>query len=222
MNQLIIANWKSNKTFSEVEMWLQDFSPALQVEQEVVIVPPYPFLNLVASKTQQQENLSLAVQDLSPFSAGSYTGAVGVRNLEGLGVKYAILGHSERRRYFKETHQDVAQKVELALQAKIKPVVCLDVAYLAEQASVLSQKQLEKCIVAYEPLSAIGSGDNMDPEKVASAVKRIKEVFGEIPVLYGGSVNPSNVADYREVVGGVLVGGASLGVEVFQELVERS
>lgn len=222
MDQLIIANWKSNKNFTEIEAWLNDFAPTIKTEQEVIIAPPYPFLKLVADKAQQATNLSLAVQDLSPFPAGSYTGAVSVQNLEGLQVKYAILGHSERRRYFAETHQDVAKKVDQALANGIQPIVCLDTDYLADQAAALPEKQLEKCIVAYEPLAAIGSGHNTKPKEVEKVVERVRIVFGQVPVLYGGSVDPSNVADYRSVVDGVLVGGASLKAKVFAQLIERA
>ena len=185
MSRLIIANWKSNKTLAETQVWLKDFLATAQIsfEQRVVLAPPYPFLSTIAAQTRETDNFSLATQDLSPFPAGSYTGAVSTRNLEDLGVEYAILGHSERRRYFDETHQDVAKKVDLALQAGIKPIICLDVAYLAAQAAALSQEQLAKCLVAYEPLSAIGSGDNTDPDKVAEVAVRIKEVFGQVPVF---------------------------------------
>jgi triosephosphate isomerase (TIM) len=220
MKKLIIANWKSNKNIEEVESWLDDFKPHIGSEQEVVIAPPNPFLSMVAEKIKDQEDISLAVQNLSPYPAGSYTGEVCVRNLEGLGVKYAILGHSERRRYFKESHQDVANKVDQCLAGKITPVVCVDVDYLEDQARAIASENLSKCVVAYEPLAAIGTGNSVSAKEVAKVVKEIKSIFGKVAVLYGGSVTPDNDDGYGQVTDGVLVGGASLDAATFSKLLQ--
>ena len=220
MKKLFIANWKSNKTQEEVDIWLESFKSYMDFEQEVIIAPPYPFLSLVAEKIKDKENISLAVQNLSTYPAGSYTGEVCVRNLDGFGVKYAILGHSERRRYFKESHQDVANKIFQALNNGIVPVVCVDQNYIEDQAQLIYSELLSKCIVAYEPLAAIGTGEIAPVKNVTKVVKEIKSVFGKVPVLYGGSISPENIAPYLKVSDGVLVGGASLNAEVFADLLQ--
>ncbi|MBU0576304.1 triose-phosphate isomerase [Patescibacteria group bacterium] len=219
MPKLFVANWKSNKSLEEVKQWLNDFHVELKDNQKVVIAPPYPLLSLVADKIKDLPRVFLAVQNLSSFPAGSYTGEVCMRNLEGLGVKYAILGHSERRRYLKESHQDVANKISQALSNGATPIVCVDQDYIEDQARVIEPNLLNQCVVAYEPLAAIGTGENAPADKVAKVSKEIKSVFGNVPVLYGGSVNPENITPYLRVTDGVLVGGASLDAEVFAKLI---
>jgi triosephosphate isomerase len=225
----IIANWKSNKNLQDIEKWLDVFEEkivGLNLEEiKVVITPPMPSLMLVADRLADREkfkNVSVGVQDLSSFPAGSYTGAVSIKNLEGFNVEYAIVGHSERRRYFHETDQDVANKVVQAVEGRIKPVLCVDEEYLGSQANALDDELKGKAMVAYEPLSAIGSGQEMDIEKVEQIKKRVKEFYGDVEFIYGGSVDPENVAEFLEVCNGVLVGTASLDVEEFVELIEQS
>lgn len=227
MKKLIVANWKANKSLLEAQDWLNHFltdenlSMIDPEKKEVILAPAHFLLSTVAKFSSRASNLNLAVQDLSPYPAGSYTGAISAENLNGLNVKYALLGHSERRRYFSETCQQVAKKVELALAAEIQPIICLDLDYLDEQAAALTEAHFKKCMVAYEPLTAIGSGRNETTSEVAKAVKKIKRVFGSVPVLYGGSVTADNVADYRKVVDGVLVGGASLQAANFIDLIQQ-
>ena len=116
----VIANWKSNKSRGEAENWMDGFenikvqSASQQTDVKTIICPPMPSLMFVSNKLLDREkfaNVHLGVQDISPFPAGKYTGAVSARNLDGFGVAYAIVGHSERRQFFHETHQDVANKV---------------------------------------------------------------------------------------------------------------
>ncbi|NCN87820.1 MAG: triosephosphate isomerase, partial [Candidatus Pacebacteria bacterium] len=145
--------------------------------------------------------------------------AVSAVNLEGLNVEYAVVGHSERRHYFAESDIDVANKVDQAVEAGITPVVCVDEEYIESQSYAIDNKYFDKCIIAYEPLSAIGTGDEMDSDKVLEVVKRIRQVFGDVRVIYGGSVNGSNVKEYLKVCDGVLVGGASLKVKEFEDII---
>lgn len=228
MQKYVIANWKSNKTLESAESWLNQFSQAVikpwDSQLQVVVAPPFPLLQTVAEKKERNpitQQLVLGVQDISPFTAGSYTGAVAGENLSGFTskVSVAIVGHSERRRYFKETHQDVANKVARCLELGITPVVCVDDEYIAAQASAIDAEHLDKCVVAYEELGAIGTGNNEPVERVAELVQRIKVAFGQIPVLYGGSVKPGNAADYAAICSGVLVGGASLTADSFANIV---
>lgn len=213
----IFANWKSNKNLATAKEWLSAMGE-VSSDSEIVLLPAFNLLGAVFGQALEA-GLMLGVQDLSPLSAGSYTGAVSTVNLEGMGVRYALVGHSERRHYFGESDQDVANKVDQALAAGLKPVVCVDEGYIESQAAALEQSQLGKCIVAYEPLSAIGTGDQMGVEKVEEVFGRIKKAFGNVEVIYGGSVNPENVQDYLAIGNGVLVGGVSLDANEFKKLV---
>ena len=149
MSKLIIANWKSQKNIKEAGIWLDIIKAERDSFEEgvqVVVAPPYPLLPAVAEKAEEA-GIEIAVQDISPFEAGSYTGAVSAYNLSGLSVKYAIVGHSERRLYFHETHADVARKVTQAIEHGITPVVCVDHDFVYEQAAVIDEEYLEQCIV---------------------------------------------------------------------------
>jgi len=217
--KLIIANWKSHKNQQTALEWLTTFkqSKIHNPESSIIIAPPMSLLSIV--KNNLPEEVSLAVQDISPFPAGKYTGAVSSQNLEGLDIKYVIVGHSERRRYFHETHNDIANKVAQCIEANITPIVCVDDEYISSQAAAIKQEHLSKCVVAYEELSAIGSGKNMPVEKVQEVFEQIKKYFGETKLIYGGSVDASNVQDYLDICDGVLVGTASLDVNDFVAMI---
>ncbi len=225
MAKLIVANWKSHKNFEEAKKWLTLYqgSPAIQkmINTEVAIAPSFQFLQLVAESIRALMQTKVAVQDLSPFPAGAYTGAVAASALNGLAVRYAIVGHSERRRYFRETHQEVANKVDQAIQAGINPIVCVDRDDIRMQAAAIADEQLDKCIVAYEPLAAIGTGIDQPLDEVREAVTAITTAFGKVPILYGGSVKAENVLNYLEVTDGVLVATHSLDISDFLTLVKR-
>ncbi len=228
MSKLIIANWKSNHTLKSANEWLDQFEQFLQQESsdlKPVLAPPFPLISDLREKINASK-LELAVQDISPYGAGSYTGAVSTANLIGLPVEYALIGHSERRRFFGEIDEMEADKVKVCLKADITPVLCLDKPYIKSQAKALVQAGVklpeEKIVVVYEPLQAIGSGKNEDPSQVKSVVQEIKDVYGEVQVLYGGSVDADNVADYLKFTDGVLVSTASLGVDSFIRLIRAS
>ncbi len=223
MSKLIIGNWKSNKTASEVTQWLEQFKQTTVPDGgQVVITPAFPFLQLVKWQLGQMANVSVGVQTISSYPAGSYTGAVSAYNLKDLGVTHAVLGHSEQRRYFKVTSQDVAKQVDQCLGNNIVPVVCVDSEYLAEQAQAIAREQLSSCVVAYEPTEAIGSGNDAPAEKVKDMVGRIKTLFGDVPVLYGGSVDPDNVAEHLQITDGCIVGTASLNVNEFIDVIKNA
>ncbi len=224
MKKLIIANWKSNKTLAEVTHWLNNFPNSLENRRsldslEIVLAPPYPFLTL-ASKIIGERNLpiKLAVQDLSAFGSGAYTGEVAAFNLQGLDVQYAILGHSERRRFLAESSQLIADKIAEALAWKIKPILCLDQPYFLEQARFLSSEATANCLIAYEPVKAIGSGLPLSPGDLLPIKQELTSVYGAKKLIYGGSVNAENVADFLRVCDGVLVGSASPDLADFVDL----
>jgi triosephosphate isomerase (TIM) len=221
--KLIVANWKSNKTAQEADHWMDEFKHVRVPDSgRVVITPSFPLLPTVQLATQTMKNVAVGTQTISTFSAGSYTGAVSARNLLGFDVTHAIVGHSEQRRYFHTTNQDVARQVDQCLINDIVPIVCIDENELARQADAIPSDQLRSCVVAYEPVDAIGSGNNAPVDEVREMHDRIRVVFGNVPVLYGGSVNPSNAAEYALVADGFIVGTASLDVHEFIEVVKKT
>jgi len=227
--KLLVANWKSNKTKSEVISWLEAFSQKkesiLSAHQlEVILAPPFVFIDLIADFISKNDKImSLATQDLSSFPAGSYTGAISSLNLSDWPVRYTIVGHSERRRWFHETDNDIALKVEQALVNKLIPIVCVDDQTLSSQAGKLDSKAWSQTIIAYEPKGAVGTGLAQDIDEVRLATKRIKQEYAEnAPVLYGGSVNELNINDYLSITDGVLVGSASLEADRFMSLIQAT
>ncbi len=231
----LIANWKSHKTAPQVTQWVESFMQEarellLPVESEVqlTIAPAMPHLSLLHSALAthvdqaNKPHIQLAVQDVSPYPFGSYTGAVAADSLKGMPVQYAIVGHSERREYFHETYQEIANKVDQALSAGIIPIVCVDDEYISEQVAAIPDEHRKKCIVAFEERNAIGSGDAVDTDVVEAVIEQIREQFSPRAVLYGGSVDASNIATYCEISDGVLVGSASLDAKQFARLVQRA
>jgi len=230
MQKLVVANWKSNKSPEESLNWCKEFtadSGKIHSRLQVVISPAFPSLTYVAEflKKDNLVNLKLGIQDISPFAAGSYTGAVSGQNIRGLGVEYAILGHIERRKYFGETNQQVADKVEMAIDAGLIPIVCVERENIQAQAAALSTDSRTQCVVSYDPSSAISTqtgGERKPVYEVAEVVKTIKLEFGCQQVIYGGSVTEENVAEYMLIADGVLVGGASLDAKRFALLVQKA
>lgn len=225
--KVIIANWKSHKSWAEAQTWLEEFaekSALTSKDLTVVLAPPMPLVAAVAEwmKWKKFEGLQLGVQDLSPFPPGSYTGATSIQNLEGLPVKWAILGHSERRRYFHETHQQVANKVEQAVTAGITPVVCVDKEDITSQFVAIEPQFLSKCLVAYEPAAAIGSGNEEPVAEVTNVIEKMQQTGKPRAFMYGGSVSAGTVAKYLEVTSGVIVATHSLDVDDFINLLQAA
>ena len=224
MKKLLLSNFKSNKSITEANNWLEIFLEKIHSietsDLDIAVAPSFLSLEDYSKKIAElQSSVQLTTQNISAYPAGSYTGAVSVKNLEGLNIDYAIVGHSERRKYFGETSQIVAKKVEQAMYGQMVPVVCVDLDYLEEQIAAIEVSMLEKCIFAYEPLSAIGSGNNADVGTVAEVAKKVKSLAGDVRFLYGGSVTYENVLEYLLVADGVLVGSYSLDPNQFAQLV---
>jgi len=209
MKILIVANWKMNPAslkeaknlFDSVKKGVRNIKNV-----EVVLCPPFVYLPALSERGLASV-IKLGAQDCFWEESGAFTGEVSPRQLKNLGVKYVILGHSERRKYLKEeTDEIVSRKLGACLKVGLKPILCVE---------KLSQlKGIKKdIIVAFEPISAIGTGKAFDVEKAKSARKAIKNNF----VLYGGSLNSENAKDYIEKAGfkGLLIGGASLKGEEF-------
>lgn len=248
---LIVANWKCNpptlrqarQLFGSVKKGL---SNSKNKKVEVVICPPFPFILNIKSEIL---NLKLGAQNCFWEKRGAFTGEVSPQMLKDLGCQYVILGHSERRRYFGETDEQINKKVKAALSANLKPILCMG--ENQEQRSQGKTKELleEQLIsalkldlklktkilnlaVAYEPLWAIGTGRACPPKEVQSVNLLLRKIlsrkFGaekaeKIRILYGGSVNSKNAVPYIKEAGsqGLLIGGASLKAKEFLAVIRK-
>ena len=221
MKQLfIVANWKSNKTSIQVQEWFEKFALYKnqltgKPQKTMVVCVPFTYLPL-AKKFIEKYNLPvhLGAQDLSSFGEGAYTGAINSKQL-GEYVGFTIIGHSERRLCFHETDEEIVKKQRIASESGIKTILCVQSA----QTQVAEGAE----IIAYEPVSAIGTGNPDTPENAASVAKNF--LSKNIPfVLYGGSVTPENVKQFtaKDEISGVLVGGASLDPETFFQIINNS
>lgn len=237
---LIIANWKLNKTRSEIEAWLTEFtdllaywltdSPAHQPTDlpEIALAPAFPYLRAILNPSGLEPFYKAAAQDVSQFlHGGAYTGEVSAKQLKDTGVKYIIVGHSERRQHLGETNADVNEKVTRCLENDLIPIICVsnldEVEALTPNLQHLTFNN-QQLTIAFEPIEAIGTGQPETPENAQKIALAIKDRLGDnTQVLYGGSVDASNVTDYTELpeIDGVLVSGASLDAADFAELVEK-
>ena len=235
-----------NKTVSESIALANALKGKLsQIENtEIVICPPYTSLSDV-KEVIMDTNISLGGQDLHWEKEGAYTGEISPVMLKTIGCEYVIIGHSERRQYFGETNETVNKKAKAALTEGLKPIVCVgerleerkagrtfDVVrgHCENSLKGLSQDDILKVVVAYEPVWAIGTGVNATSDQAEEVHRFIRELlkmmFGaeaadEVRIQYGGSVKPDNIKDLigEDDVDGALVGGASLKAEVFSEIV---
>lgn len=220
MGRYVVGNWKCYKTWEDSKQWLDYFANRYQphADLRVVIAPSFILLRDVAQYIQQLklENVFLAAQDVSPFPKGSYTGAVAADMVKGL-VDYVIVGHSERRRYFRETSQDIANKVNECVDADLHPIVCVDQPYAMSQLTSLSDIDCEKMIIAYGPVEAMNFRIPEKPERIIETVSFISQIHPNRPVVYGGAIQPDNVDNYSSLdgVSGLFVGEASLDPESF-------
>jgi len=232
MNPLIVANWKCNpKSLKEAEELLNHIKEG--IGSNVVICPPSVFL----SSLIKEKNISFGAQNCF-YKEGAFTGENSVSMLEDLGVKYVILGHSERRNVFKETNEEINLKLKRVLESTIIPILCIGEKNEDREGGrtfeVLGE-QLEKClkdipnieniILAYEPVWAIGTGKSAqvsDIKEVRGFLK--KKVPDSVKILYGGSVDSNNVYSYiaEAQMDGVLVGGVSLKPEEFLKLIKSA
>jgi len=190
---------------------------------EIVICPP--FLYILNLKSQIL-NLKLGAQDCFWEEKGAFTGEVSPKMLKDLGwCDYVILGHSERRKYLKETDEMINKKIKAALKSDLTPILCIEnISQLKKRTKDLLRKEQKKLIIAYEPVFAIGTGKPCTPEKAKEMKTAIKKIIDkDIPIIYGGSVNSQNVTDYIKMAGfqGLLVGGASLDSEEFIKLAKN-
>src|SRR3989344_672721 len=235
MPKIIIANWKLNPaTLAEAE----ELAKASDVEG-LVICPPYPFLKAAAGVVKKSQ---LGAQDLFWEDKGAYTGEVSGSQLKDLGVKFVIIGHSERRQNLGETDEMVAKKIAATLQDGLIPILCVGETRAQRDAGetkeVVSREltvglsliknlirqpadKIKNLVVAYEPIWAIGSGTPDTPDNMLEMVQFIEGIIGTV-VIYGGSVTSKNAESFlkHNEIGGALVGGASLNGEEIKAIVK--
>ena len=246
--KILVGNWKMNTTPEEGISLLEKISNLLtnEVVGDVRVVVAPPSLHLIPSVEKLWENpeIAVAAQNCHHKDSGAFTGEISPEMLLNSEVDAVILGHSERREYFKETDDLVALKVKAALKHHLIPIVCVGEkleqrksgtflndtwTQLKIALSDLSQEGLADVVVAYEPVWAIGTGEVASPDQAqemhAFLRGKLKETFGtgELPILYGGSCKPSNADDIfaQPDVDGGLIGGASLNADDFLLLVEK-
>lgn len=248
--KLIIAgNWKMNKTVGEALDLVNGLKRELANVKEIdlVVAPPFTALSEV-SKAILDSNIRLGAQNMSEHNFGAYTGEICAAMLKEFSVRYVILGHSERRQFQQESSALIAKKALAAHAASLKPIVCIGELLEERKANQtervletqlrgslagLSTEQVEETIIAYEPVWAIGTGLTATAEQAQSAHAFIRQtlvgIAGEatakrVRIQYGGSVKPNNVRELMSLpdVDGALVGGASLEVRSFSEIVKQS
>jgi len=245
----ICGNWKMYKTVADTVKYVKEFRSLVKgvADVEIVLAPTFTSLH-AAAEAARNSNVAIAAQDLYWEREGAFTGEVSAPMIREAGAEYVIVGHSERRTLFRDTDDTVNRKAAAAFAAGLTPIVCigetLDQRERAETFDVLDRQiktgldgltaeQLALLVIAYEPVWAIGTGRNATPAQAAEAHghirQRLRQWFGgeaaeHCHVIYGGSVKPENITDLvsQTDVDGVLVGGASLDVQAFFEIVTRS
>ena len=245
----IAANWKMYKTVHEAVVFVKEFRSLVKdvVHVEIVLAPPFTALHAVA-EAARSSIVGVAGQNLHWEREGAFTGEISASMLKEAGAEYVIIGHSERRRLFGETDQSVNRRLVAALGASLTPIVCIGETLEEREAGQtlpvldrqikdgldgLTADQVGALVVAYEPVWAIGTGRNATPEQAGEAHAhirgRLRQWFGgpaadACHVIYGGSVKPDNIHDLIVLpdVDGALVGGASLDVRAFADIVFRS
>lgn len=209
MNFIVLANFKSHKNSTEVEAWLKTVAPVADAHHDKIttIVSP-SFIHLPLTTNYKQ--LASCAQDVSPFPAGAYTGAVNASQLKEYGIKYALIGHTERRRFFHETHSEVANKARELLSVGITPAICLAREEIEPQFAALDDGIQDDCIYCFEPPADIGGTVAAPSEVIEDTLAMIRR-YTSAPVLYGGSVTPDNISSLLNTsINGVLVASASL------------
>jgi triosephosphate isomerase len=246
--KLIVGNWKMNLNTHEASLYLHKLAGLTESHRDVEVVLAPTLLALQSLSLQvDRHQFKLAVQNLYWRDHGAFTGEVSASQLRGV-ADYAIIGHSERRHIFGETDKDIRHKVQAAIRNDIRPILCIgetateradgetnDVLHdqLLGGLANLTADELHQVVVAYEPVWAIGTGNNVKPDELKDAAKTIRRqvahLYGEkaaeeLRVLDGGSVTLANAADClgTEGIDGLLIGGASLDAHAFSGIVKRA
>jgi len=244
--KIVAGNWKMNKTFAEAEELLAYIAEAIEKKTpcEVVACPPAVYLEM-ATDFAMESNLLVGAQNVSQFESGAYTGEISAAMLDSIDVDYCIVGHSERRKYFNETDEMLAGKVNILMDYCITPIFCCGEqleereqenhfevvrSQLSNGLFHLNENEFGNVVIAYEPVWAIGTGRTASPEQAQEMHAFIrglieekygKKVADNTTILYGGSCNAGNAKELfsQKDVDGGLIGGASLKGEEFIKIV---
>ncbi len=243
------ANWKMNLTWQQGEQLIDQLIAGMEPladHKKVILAVPFPYLQMAHEKVKNQPAVFIAAQNCYSKMNGAYTGEVSVEMLQSIGIHFVVLGHSERREYFNESNQFLADKVNICLANNIHPIFCCGEplaireantqdAYVRKQLEEslfhLSAEEIQKIVIAYEPIWAIGTGKTASSEQAqemhASIRALLAEKYGtqvasEISILYGGSVKGNNALELflQSDVDGGLVGGASLNAAEFLTIIK--
>ena len=247
--QIAAANWKMNNTLEEGTILLNEIiSSGVQVNdnQSVIFAIPFPYLISANQQLENTSNMFVAAQNCHNKTSGAYTGEVSVDMLASINIQYCVVGHSERREYFSESNQQLAEKVDRCLSKGITPIFCcgeplaireddIQNDYVAVQLNEslfhLDREAIQKVVIAYEPIWAIGTGKTATASQAQEMHAHIRSVlanqFGEavaanVSILYGGSVKGANANEIfsQPDVDGGLVGGASLIATEFIQIIK--
>jgi len=246
---IVAGNWKMNKNFEEADDLLFDLAESLKdlelENEEVIICPPAIYLEM-STDVGLENNFSVGAQNCSNHEVGAYTGEISAAMLKSLDVQYCIIGHSERRKYFKETHDELAEKVNLLLDNSINPIFCcgevleeresekhFDIVkgQISDSLFKLNKEELLNVVIAYEPVWAIGTGKTATSDQAQEmhafirgllSEKYGEDIANEISILYGGSCNAKNAKELfsQKDVDGGLIGGAALKAEDFLAIIQ--
>ena len=209
----IFGNFKMNKSYDEMKDWLKEFKHIYEPSASVTVgvFPQFPFLAKTHDKLEKLPNVVVGSQTLASDDSGSFTGEVSAQALKGV-ASYVIIGHSERRKYFSETNEILAKKVECALKQGLTPIYCV-----RDEHDVIPSGVR---FIAYEPVAAIGTGKNEPPSETVKMKKKIKLPENAV-FIYGGSVNAQNAKEYFATgeIDGFLIGKVTLSVAQFLDVV---
>lgn len=243
---IIAGNWKMNKNPQETQEFLEGIKgklPDASVVESVIAAPAIDLNTLV--QFSKDEQLKTAAENCYFEDEGAFTGETSPKALSEMGVNYVVIGHSERRQYFKETDEDINKKAKAIFKNNMKPIICCGETLEQREAGEtnewvagqvtnalkdLSAEQVANTVIAYEPIWAIGTGKTASSDQVQEVCHVIREtvaklydqtVADKVRIQYGGSVKPANIAELmsKEDIDGGLVGGASLDPESFLQLV---
>ncbi|MEG1608914.1 MAG: triose-phosphate isomerase [Clostridia bacterium] len=248
MRQPIIAgNWKMNNTIADTKALLTDLIPLVtDAKAEVVVCVPYTNI-ATAAELIKGTNIKLGAENVHWAEKGAFTGEISAKMLVELGVEYVIIGHSERRQYFGETDQTVNARAKAALAAGLKPIICVGetleeresgkvesvlVRQTTEAFKDIDKSAMDKVVIAYEPIWAIGTGKTATNQEANDTIAIIRNTMAnlycptcveeKLRIQYGGSMNPKNAADLMAMpqIDGGLIGGASLKAVDFSQVVK--
>jgi triosephosphate isomerase (TIM) len=244
-NKIIAGNWKMNTTILEATSLVTALKDVV-TENSIVLCVPYTHLSTIKELTRNDSNLNIGAQNMHHLDKGAFTGEISAEMLVSLDVQYVIIGHSERRDYFKETNELITLKVNKAIEKGLTPIFCCGESLKTRESGKhvnfvkkqikdslfhIDAENLRKVVIAYEPIWAIGTGVTASPDQAqdmhfeirkAIKAKYGKRVAESIPILYGGSVTAATAKELfsKADIDGGLVGGASLKAEEFKVIMQ--